>query len=181
LRSPGIVIAGFAVGLLFYTLTVSRVPASLGVNGMMITGATLVGLQLAAVGVRSELEIPSASLLVDGLGFYMIHGSLQVFASELSGGSPRHVVVVAIRSSFHGQPWPDRLRVASRISARYRPCLQAAVVMVAGRHSLLEVARPMKPADAVLTFCVPDAAQRAADPAVHCIRDYEWVRLCGAA
>src|SRR5713226_5888421 len=38
----GIVIAGFAVGGLFYTMTVSRFLPRLGVNGMMIAGAALV-------------------------------------------------------------------------------------------------------------------------------------------
>jgi predicted MFS family arabinose efflux permease len=49
LSIAGIVIAGFAVGGLFYTLTVSRFLPRLGVNGMMIAGATLVALQLAVV------------------------------------------------------------------------------------------------------------------------------------
>src|ERR1700686_3095093 len=48
LSIAGIVIAGFAVGGLFYTLTVSRLLPRLGVRGMMIVGATLVGLQLVA-------------------------------------------------------------------------------------------------------------------------------------
>ena len=50
LSIAGLVIAGFAIGGLFYTLTVSRFLPRLGVKGMMISGATLVGLQLAAVG-----------------------------------------------------------------------------------------------------------------------------------
>ena len=52
LSIAGIVIAGFAVGGLFYTMTVSRFLPRLGVKGMMIAGATLVGLQLAVGGVR---------------------------------------------------------------------------------------------------------------------------------
>ena len=56
LSIAGIVIAGFAVGGLFYTLTVSRFLPRLGVKRMMLVG----------------------------WGFYMIHGCLQVFASELS-------------------------------------------------------------------------------------------------
>src|SRR2546421_12576672 len=45
----GIVIAGFAVGGLFYTLSVSRFRPRLGVNGMMMAGAALGGLQLSGV------------------------------------------------------------------------------------------------------------------------------------
>jgi predicted MFS family arabinose efflux permease len=84
LSVAGIVIAGFAVGGLFYTLSVSRFLPRLGVNGMMIVGAALVGLQLAIVGFGPSWKIQAISLLFMGWGFYMIHGSLQVFASELS-------------------------------------------------------------------------------------------------
>jgi len=84
LSIAGIVIAGFAVGGLLYTMTVSRFLPRLGVNGMMITGASLVGLQLAAIAFGPGWQIQTISLLIMGWGFYMIHGCLQVFASELS-------------------------------------------------------------------------------------------------
>ncbi|MFB9265333.1 MFS transporter [Bradyrhizobium erythrophlei] len=84
LSIAGIVIAGFAIGGLLYTLTVSRLLPWLGVRGMMISGATLVGMQLGAVAFGLGWKAQMLSLLVMGLGFYMIHGCLQVFASELS-------------------------------------------------------------------------------------------------
>jgi len=84
LSIAGIVIAGFAIGGLFYTLTVSRMLPWLGVKGMMIAGATLVGIQLGAVTFGLGWKAQMLSLLVMGWGFYMIHGCLQVFASELS-------------------------------------------------------------------------------------------------
>ena len=84
LSIAGIVIAGFAVGGLFYTLTVSRFLPRLGVKGMMIAGATLVALQLVALAFGPHWKLQALSLLLMGWGFYMIHGCLQVFASELS-------------------------------------------------------------------------------------------------
>jgi len=84
LSIAGIVIAGFALGGLFYTLTVSRFLPRLGVNGMMITGAALVGLHLAALAFGPGWKIQVTCMLLMGWGFYMIHGCLQVFASELS-------------------------------------------------------------------------------------------------
>jgi predicted MFS family arabinose efflux permease len=84
LSIAGIVIAGFAVGGLFYTMTVSRFLPRLGVRGMMIAGATLVGIQLVAVAFSPGWKIVGLNLLAMGWGFYMIHGCLQVFASELS-------------------------------------------------------------------------------------------------
>ncbi|WFU37716.1 MFS transporter [Bradyrhizobium sp. CB82] len=84
LSVAGVVIAGFAVGGLFYTMTVSRLLPRLGVKGMMIAGTVLVASQLVAVAFGPRWEIQTLNLVVMGWGFYMAHGCLQVFASELS-------------------------------------------------------------------------------------------------
>jgi predicted MFS family arabinose efflux permease len=84
LSIAGIVIAGFAVGGLFYTFTVSRMLPRLGVKGMMIAGASLVALQLGVLAFGPGWKAQVLSMLAMGWGFYMIHGCLQVFASELS-------------------------------------------------------------------------------------------------
>jgi predicted MFS family arabinose efflux permease len=80
----GLVIAGFAVGGLFYTLSVSRLLPRLGVNVMMTSGAMLMGLQLAIIAFGPRWQLQAVSFIFMGWGFYMLHGSLQVFASELS-------------------------------------------------------------------------------------------------
>ena len=80
----GLVIAGFAVGGLFYTVTVSRLLPRIGVNGMMISGAALMGVQLAIIAFGPRWQLQALNFVLMGWGFYMIHGSLQVFASELS-------------------------------------------------------------------------------------------------
>jgi MFS transporter, DHA1 family, inner membrane transport protein len=84
LSVAGVVIAGFAIGGLFYTMTVSRFLSAIGVRGMMISGATLVALQLIATAFGPDWKLQFICMLVMGWGFYMIHGCLQVFASELS-------------------------------------------------------------------------------------------------
>jgi predicted MFS family arabinose efflux permease len=84
LSIAGIVIAGFAVGGLFYTLSVSRLLPRLGVKGMMVAGMTIVASQLVAIAFGPRWEIQTLNLVVMGWGFYMAHGCLQVFASELS-------------------------------------------------------------------------------------------------
>jgi predicted MFS family arabinose efflux permease len=84
LSIAGLVIAGFAVGGLFYTLTVSRLLPWLGMKGMMMAGMTLVASQLVAVAFGPRWEVQALNLIVMGWGFYIAHGCLQVFASELS-------------------------------------------------------------------------------------------------
>jgi MFS transporter, DHA1 family, inner membrane transport protein len=98
LSIAGIVIAGFAVGGLFYTMTVSRFLPRLGVNGMMISGASLVGLQLVALAFGPGWKVQASCLMLMGWGFYMIHGCLQVFASELSAEA--RATALALHSFF---------------------------------------------------------------------------------
>jgi predicted MFS family arabinose efflux permease len=84
LSIAGIVIAGFAVGGLFYTMTVSRFLPRLGERGMMIVGGSLVATQIVAIGFGPDWRIQMLSFILMGWGFYMLHGCLQVYASELS-------------------------------------------------------------------------------------------------
>ncbi|MGB3272068.1 MAG: MFS transporter [Xanthobacteraceae bacterium] len=84
LSIAGLVIAGFAAGGLIYTVTVGRLLPWLGMRGLMISGAMLVALQLVLLGIGLGWPAQTASFVVMGLGFYMLHGCMQVFASELS-------------------------------------------------------------------------------------------------
>jgi predicted MFS family arabinose efflux permease len=84
LAVAGAVIAGFAVGGVLYTLTVSRLLPRLGVNAMMLVGAVLVAIQISVIAFGPDWKFEVLSFVAMGWGFYMIHGSLQVFASELS-------------------------------------------------------------------------------------------------
>jgi predicted MFS family arabinose efflux permease len=82
--TAGWVISGFAVGGLIYTLMVSRLLPWLGMRGLMISGAALMASQLAIIGFGPRWEIQALCFVVIGLGFYNLHGCLQVFASDLA-------------------------------------------------------------------------------------------------
>jgi predicted MFS family arabinose efflux permease len=80
----GIVIAGFALGGVIYSLTVSRLLAWLGERGLMLTGAGFMGFALLAVALRAPWPVEMAEFLVLGCGFYMMHGVIQIYATELA-------------------------------------------------------------------------------------------------
>jgi predicted MFS family arabinose efflux permease len=84
LSIAGVVIAGFAIGGLFYTLSVSRLLSRLGVHAMMMTGAAIIASQLAIIGLGPPWQVQLVNMVLMGWGFYMLHGSIQVFATELS-------------------------------------------------------------------------------------------------
>jgi predicted MFS family arabinose efflux permease len=141
----GIVIAGFAVGGLFYTMSVSRFLPRLGVNGMMITGAALVGLQLAVVGFGPSWKIQAISLVFMGWGFYMLHGSLQVFSSELSVAARATALSLHSFFFFMGQTLGP---IAYGDAGKVPTLLASAVIIVALGFACARLLRQMKPADA---------------------------------
>lgn len=149
LSIAGIVIAGFAVGGLFYTMTVSRFLPRLGVNGMMISGAALVGLQLAAIGFGPGWKIQVACLLLMGWGFYMIHGCLQVFASELSVEARATALALHSFFFFMGQTvGPIAYGFGIQSVGKMATLLTSAVIITALGVACARLLRPRPPADA---------------------------------
>ena len=81
---PGIVIAAFAIGGLIYTMSVARMLPKFGSKALMIGGAAVVALQFVIVAFGPRWEAQAISFLLMGWGFYSLHGSLQVFSSDLA-------------------------------------------------------------------------------------------------
>ncbi|MGJ5051773.1 MFS transporter [Bradyrhizobium oligotrophicum] len=149
LSIAGIVIAGFAVGGLFYTFTVSSFLPRLGVKGMMIVGAGLVGLQLAALAFGPGWKLQFACMLMMGWGFYMIHGCLQVFASELSIGARATAMSLHSFFFFLGQTvGPIAYGFGVVHGGKQPTLLAAAVLMVALGFACAALLRQRPPADA---------------------------------
>jgi predicted MFS family arabinose efflux permease len=148
LSIAGIVIAGFAIGGLFYTLTVSRLLPRIGVKGMMISGAALVGLQLAVVALGPLWKLQALSLLFMGLGFYMIHGCLQVFASELSVEARATALSLHSFFFFMGQTiGPIAYGFGIQHAGKIPTLLTAAAVMIALGFACARLLQQRKPAD----------------------------------
>src|SRR3954447_14526845 len=150
LSIAGIVIAGFAVGGLFYTMTVSRFLPALGVRGMMITGAALVGLQLVVVAFGPGWKIQALSLLLMGWGFYMIHGCLQVFSSELSVEARATALSLHSFFFFMGQTvGPIAYGFGIQHAGKVVTLMTSAVIMTALGFICARLLRQRRPADAV--------------------------------
>jgi predicted MFS family arabinose efflux permease len=149
LSIAGVVIAGFAVGGLFYTMTVSRFLPRLGVNGMMISGAALVGLQLAAIAFGPSWKVQVACLLLMGWGFFMIHGCLQVFASELSVEARATALALHSFFFFMGQTvGPIAYGFGIQNAGKMPTLLVSAVMITALGLACARLLRQRPPADA---------------------------------
>jgi predicted MFS family arabinose efflux permease len=149
LSVAGIVIAGFAVGGLFYTQTVSRFLPKLGVAGMMMAGATMVAIQLVAVSFGPAWKIQFLSLLMMGWGFYMIHGCLQVFASELSVEARATALSLHSFFFFMGQTLgPIAYGFGIQHAGKVPTLLMAAAAMIVLGFVCARLLRQRRPADA---------------------------------
>jgi len=151
LSIAGFVIAGFAVGGLFYTMTVSRFLPRLGVKGMMIAGATLVALQLAAIAFGPSWKIQGLCLVLMGWGFYMIHGCMQVFASELSVEARATALSLHSFFFFMGQTvGPIAYGFGILNFGKIPTLLTSAAVMVALGLACARLLKQRRPADAAV-------------------------------
>jgi MFS transporter, DHA1 family, inner membrane transport protein len=98
----GIVIAGFALGGAIYSLTVSRLLDWLGERWLMLTGAAFMGLALMAMALRAPWQVEMLAFMFVGLGFYMMHGVIQIYATELAPAARGSAAALHSASFFLG-------------------------------------------------------------------------------
>jgi predicted MFS family arabinose efflux permease len=116
---------------------------------MMIAGATMVGLQLIATAFGPGWKIQALSLLLMGWGFYMIHGCLQVFASELSVEARATALSLHSFFFFMGQTLgPVAYGLGLSHAGKAPTLLTAAGVMIALGFVCARLLRQRAPADA---------------------------------
>jgi MFS transporter, DHA1 family, inner membrane transport protein len=83
----GIVIAGFSIGGVAYSLAVSRLTRLMRPPRMMLTGGAVAAAALAVVAIDPPWQVQVLAFVVLGIGFYLLHGCIQVEATELSAVS----------------------------------------------------------------------------------------------
>src|SRR5262249_49000988 len=80
----GGIIAGFGAGGLIYSVTVSILLARLGERRLLMFGGFLMGLMLVAYAIPSPWPAKLAAFVIVGFSFYMLHGVIQIYATELA-------------------------------------------------------------------------------------------------
>lgn len=104
IREAGFVIAGMAIGGVIYTLTVARILKVLrGQMNMIRAGGVIAaaGFGIAALHLSWPQEM--AAFIVIGIGFYMVHNSLQTQATELAPTARGASVSLHAFAFFMGQ------------------------------------------------------------------------------
>jgi predicted MFS family arabinose efflux permease len=80
----GIVLAGFGIGGIIYTLMVGRLLAFVGERRLMAAGGMVMAFCLIVIALRAPWPVEFANFILLGFGFYLLHGCVQVHVTELA-------------------------------------------------------------------------------------------------
>jgi predicted MFS family arabinose efflux permease len=80
----GVVIGGFAVGGIIYTVSVSRLLNWFAERRLMATGGMTIAFCLVVIALRMPWPVELANFILLGFGFYLLHGCIQVHVTELA-------------------------------------------------------------------------------------------------
>lgn len=110
LASAGIAVAAVGVGGLFYAATARRWIARLGERGLVTLGTLLIAAGFVAMVIAVDVAGgaaarigPPIACLVAGLGFYMLHNTLQTAATQLAPQARATAIGVFAVAIFVGQ------------------------------------------------------------------------------
>jgi predicted MFS family arabinose efflux permease len=101
--AAGSVMMLYGVGGLLYSQMARRWLAWLGERGLVRTGAALVVVGLLVLAWGSGVWLGMLACLLTGLGFYMLHNTLQVQATQMAPAARGSAVTLFACSLFLGQ------------------------------------------------------------------------------
>jgi predicted MFS family arabinose efflux permease len=99
----GIVIAGLAVGGLVYVSAVPLLLRFIHRRSLMVAGGTVAAVGLACFGFGADWTIQAGFMATVGLGFFMLHNSVQTEVSELSSTARASAFSLHAFSFYIGQ------------------------------------------------------------------------------
>ncbi len=99
----GLYVAAFAIGGLLYSLSVRVLVARFGQIGLAAGGGTLLGLAFAGLAFEPHAYIAPLATTVIGLGFYMLHNTLQTNATQMAPEARGTAVAIFSSALYLGQ------------------------------------------------------------------------------
>jgi predicted MFS family arabinose efflux permease len=129
----GLVIAGFGLGGAIYSLSVSRLLAWFGERMMMRLGGLTMGFCLLIIASRVPWPFEFANFVLLGLGFYMLHAVIQIYASELAPAARGSAMALHSFFFFLGQAaGPIIYGIGLRSSIGIRPIMVFGAFVLVG-------------------------------------------------
>jgi len=99
----GIIIGVFATGGLIYAATVKPLMRRLGQTGIANTGGALMGLSFLTLAVEPVWHLAPLATLGIGLGFFMLHNTLQTEGTQMTPEARGTSVALFASMYFIGQ------------------------------------------------------------------------------
>lgn len=99
----GTLIIAFALGGLLYAAFAGRIVPRMGERGLALVGGTLLGLAYAGLRFAPSVALAVPCLFAAGTGFYMLHNTLQVNATQMAPEARGTAVSLFSLCLFTGQ------------------------------------------------------------------------------
>jgi len=99
----GLVVGTFGIGGLIYALTVKQLVTRLGQTGLALYGACTLGLAYLILALAPSAWIAPLGVTLVGLGFYMLHNTLQTNATQMTPQARGTAVALFSAAVYFGQ------------------------------------------------------------------------------
>ena len=99
----GLFVGTFAIGGLIYSLSVRRLVERLGQIGLATGGGVILAITYAAVAFAPHTYVAPLAITAIGLGFYMLHNTLQTNATQMTPEARATAVGIFSAALYFGQ------------------------------------------------------------------------------
>jgi YNFM family putative membrane transporter len=99
----GLFVGCFALGGLIYSLSVRRLVARFGQTGLSSGGGALLALAYVTLAFEPDYWIAPLAIAATGLGFYMLHNTLQTNATQMTPAARGTAVAIFSAALYLGQ------------------------------------------------------------------------------
>ena len=119
----GVVIAGFGIGGVIYTFMVAWLVAYISERSLMAAGGMVMGACLLVIALRMPWPVEFMNFVVMGFGFYLLHGCIQVYVTELAPSARASATAAHSMFFFLGQAAGPVVYGAGLVSVGITPVL----------------------------------------------------------
>jgi predicted MFS family arabinose efflux permease len=149
LTAAGAVVMLYGVGGMIFALLSGMLVRRLGEPGLAASGALLFALCLVAIALSTSVPLAALACLAAGLGFYMLHNTLQVNATQMAPAQRGSSVALFAACLFIGQSTgvalggfvAERIGTGPVILASSGAVLAVGLAFAAARRRLAAAAR----------------------------------------
>jgi predicted MFS family arabinose efflux permease len=98
----GVIIAAFGIGAIVYSAVVRRLLMLTSDRGLMVVGGAVMAACLALIPFHPPWPVQAVNFLIMGVAFFMLHGSIQVYVTELAPAARASAMALHSTSFFLG-------------------------------------------------------------------------------